>query len=148
MEISEKSLEQIKKTIQEATSRYAFEVESPIVTDFQVYVDQESGEFIISNDDDEQLGQCIIKECMDYEGEEFFEEIQTSLRMLFAEMNANKNFDSLIVFRPYSFILVDAEGETISDLLLIDDDTLVLTEGLLTGLDEELNDFLTHLLED
>ena len=42
---------------------------------------------------------------------------------------------------------VDEEKETIADLLLMDDDTMLLSEGLLQGLDEELDAFLKDLLE-
>lgn len=45
-------------------------------------------------------------------------------------------------------MLVDEEKETISELLLIDDeDTLLLDDELLKGLDEELDAFLKDLLE-
>jgi hypothetical protein len=51
--------------------------------------------------------------------------------------------------RPYSFVLVDDDKETVTDLLLMDDeDTLLLNEDLLKGLDEELDDFLKKLLEE
>ena len=57
-------------------------------------------------------------------------------------------FDNLNILKPYSFVLVDEEKEAIVDLLYIDDDTLILSEDLLSGFDEEMNDFLKHLLED
>jgi hypothetical protein len=44
---------------------------------------------------------------------------------------------------------VDEERETVCELLLQDDDdTLLLNEDLLKGLDEELDDFLKKLLEE
>jgi hypothetical protein len=42
---------------------------------------------------------------------------------------------------------VDDEKETVAELLLVDDDTLMLSSELLEGLDEELDDFLKKLLE-
>jgi hypothetical protein len=42
---------------------------------------------------------------------------------------------------------VDDEKETIAELLLMDDDTLLVNEELLKGLDEELDSFLKELLE-
>lgn len=148
MKTSTKSLEQIAATIQQAVSRYAFEVASPVVTDFQLFVNQESGEFIISNDDDEQLGVCLVEEWKHNDDDDFITKVEDELTVLLRRMDEKKNFDSLIIFRPYSFVLIDDDGETITDLLFIDDDTLMLTQDLLVGLDEELNDFLTHLLED
>ena len=49
--------------------------------------------------------------------------------------------------KPFSFVLVDEDKETIAELLLMDDDTLLLNEELLKGLDEELDSFLKQLLE-
>jgi hypothetical protein len=49
--------------------------------------------------------------------------------------------------KPYSFVLVDEDKETIAELLLLDDDTLLVNEELLKGLDEELDAFLKDLLE-
>ena len=57
-------------------------------------------------------------------------------------------FDSLNIAKPYSFVLVDDDNQPIVDLLMVDDDTLILSEGLLEGFDEEMNEFLKHLLED
>lgn len=50
--------------------------------------------------------------------------------------------------KPYSFVLVDEDRETVTELLLIDEeDTLLLNDELLKGLDEELDAFLKDLLE-
>lgn len=44
--------------------------------------------------------------------------------------------------KPYSFVLVDEDRETVAELLLVDDeDTLLLNDELLKGLDEELDAF-------
>ena len=52
------------------------------------------------------------------------------------------------LLKPYSFVLVDEEKETVSELLIVDEeDTLLLSEDLLKGLDEELDAFLKELLE-
>ena len=56
-------------------------------------------------------------------------------------------FEHLSLLKPYSFVLVDDEKETVCELLLLDDDTLLLDGELLKGLDEELDAFLKDLLE-
>ena len=57
------------------------------------------------------------------------------------------DFDKMTILRPFSFVLVDEDKETLAELLLIDDDTLLVNEELLKGLDEELDEFLKKLLE-
>ena len=42
---------------------------------------------------------------------------------------------------------MDDEKETLAELLLMDDDTLLVNDELLKGLDEELDAFLKNLLE-
>ena len=62
-------------------------------------------------------------------------------------MKNGGDFDRLTILKPYSFVLVDEEKETVAELLLMDDDTLLVNEELLKGLDEELDSFLKELLE-
>ena len=56
--------------------------------------------------------------------------------------------ENISIMKPYSFVLVDDEKETVAELLLVDDDTMMLSEELLKGLDEELDDFLEKLLKE
>lgn len=53
----------------------------------------------------------------------------------------------MTILKPYSFVLVDEEKETIAELLLVDDDTILVNDELLKGLDKELDEFLKELLE-
>ena len=56
--------------------------------------------------------------------------------------------DKLCLLKPYSFVLVDDEKETVAELLLMDEEeTMLLSDELLKGLDEELDTFLKELLE-
>ena len=63
------------------------------------------------------------------------------------DMKNEGKFDKLTILKPFSFVLVDDDRETIAELLLMDDDTLLVNEELLKGLDEELDSFLKELLE-
>ena len=49
--------------------------------------------------------------------------------------------------KTFFFVLVYDFKETLAELLLMDDDTLLVNEELLKGLDEELDSFLKELLE-
>ena len=54
----------------------------------------------------------------------------------------------LSILKPYTFVLVDDEKETVSDLYLVDDDAMIVDGELLKGLDEDLDAFLKKLLEE
>ena len=95
----------------------------------------------------EELSSTVIEEWMTYEGDDFYENIERILSNLLCNMKSKDTFDKLTIMKPFSFVLVDDDKETIAELLLLDDDTLLVNEELLKGLDEELDAFLKDLLE-
>ena len=48
----------------------------------------------------------------------------------------------------FSFVLEDEEKNFIAELYVADDDTVILGGDLMEGLDQDLDNFLTDLLED
>lgn len=115
------------------------------VTDFFIKVNGENGDITIMDDDDKELARVHIIEWEGVHDEEVFEK---ELRSILSKMHEAGSFDNLNIAKPYSFVLVDDDNQPIVDLLIVDDDTLILSEGLLEGFDEEMNEFLKHLLED
>ena len=148
MKISEKTRTAISSTIKEAVCRYVPGEENSVVTDIHLQPKQDSGELIVFNDDDEELARTIIDEWIDDESEDFFKEVEPVLRAEIAALNDQGYFDKLSLVKPYYFVLVDEDKETVAELMLKDDeDTLLLDDELLKGLDEELDAFLKDLLE-
>ena len=101
----------------------------------------------IYNDDDEVLANTTIEEWGTYDGNDFNKDIERILSGLLNDMKNAGDFDKMTILKPFSFVLVDEDKETLAELLLIDDDTLLVNEELLKGLDEELDEFLKKLLE-
>ena len=62
--------------------------------------------------------------------------------------NMKDTLENLSLLKPYSFVLVDEDKETLCDLYLVDDETVIVDGELLKGLDEDLDDFLKKLLEE
>ena len=60
----------------------------------------------------------------------------------------DKSLQDLKILKPYSFVLIDDKKETIADLYIVDDDTVIVDDELLKGLDEELDDFIKGLLDE
>ena len=56
------------------------------------------------------------------------------LSNLLCNLKNRGTFDKLTIMKPFSFVLVDDDKETIAELLLLDDDTLLVNEELLKGL--------------
>ena len=113
------------------------------VTDFHINVN--NGELTIVDDDDNSLARVHILEWENEHNEEVFEK---ALRGILNAMNERGDFESLNIAKPYSFVLTDDDRQSIVDLLIVDDDTLILSEDLLKDFDEEMNEFLKQLLEE
>lgn len=147
MKLSQSSVTLLEDTIKKAVSKYTTGEEQTYVTDIHLQPDQNSGELSIFDDDDQELACSTIEEWTAYEGDDFYKNTESLLSSLLNQMNNEGCFDKLNILRPYSFVLVDEDKETIAELLLMDDDTLLVNDELLKGLDEELDTFLKDLLE-
>ena len=134
----------LQNAITKMVSKYISAEESN-VTDFHLKVNGENGELTIFDDDDNTLARVHIKEWEDEHNEEVYEKV---LQNVLTKMHREGAFDCLNIVKPYSFVLTDEDGQSIVDLLIIDDDTLILSADLLEGFDEEMNAFLKKLLEE
>lgn len=147
MKVSQSALSILEDTIKQAISKYACGCEQSIVTDIHLQANQNTGEFTIFDDEDEELASATIEEWMSYDGDDFYKSLERSLSSLLSNLKDGEVFDKLTIMKPFSFVLVDEDKETVTELLLMDDDTLLVNEELLKGLDEELDTFLKDLLE-
>lgn len=146
MELSQSSLKAIEETIKKAVAAYTNE-EAAVVTDIHLQPRRDSGELLVFDDEDTPLASTTIEEWIAYEEDDFYSSVEAALTTLLNNMKKAGDFNKLNLLKPFSFVLVDEEKETIAELLLMDDDTLMLNDELLKGLDEELDSFLKDLLE-
>ena len=146
MSISKQSREALLDAILSITNTLG-RAENATVTDLYFQLDRITGVITIFDDDDNELAQATIAEWAE-SAQEQPASIEKTLRTELAQMQKVGLFDKINILKPYSCTLVDENKESIVDLIYIDDDTLVLDSELLKGLDEEMNDFLKHLLEE
>lgn len=148
MDISEQSHVAIASALKEALKRYTGTGEESVLTDIHLHPNQETGEVAISDDDDAILARTVVNEWVNYEGDDFYTVVEPLLRKEVVTLKEQGLLDKIALMKPYSFVLIDDEKESVADLLLVDDDeTLFLNDELLKGLDEELDAFLKDLLE-
>ena len=148
MNLSPASTAALSEALHKIAQLYSGEEDQLISTDFYLQPFRENGRLLVFNDNDEELAAISIEEWSSYDTETFYENVTEDLTEAIETANAEGELERLAVWMPYSFVLVDEERETISDLLLVDDDTLLVKKGLLAGLDEELDKFITDLLAD
>lgn len=147
MKLNDSSSAQLKATIRKAIGKFTVEDET-FVTDLHIQANPQTGTVSLIDDDDNELVRTSVKEWVEYDGDDFEEMVTDTLTAILQEMKDAGDFAKVQIMQPYSFVYVDEDKETIAELLLMDDDTLIVTDGLLKGLDEELNEFLKDLLSD
>lgn len=144
MKANEQTFSQIERALKKVSEKFPSCNEPTFLTDIHVRVTQESGEIVIFNDDDEEITRCVIEEWIDNNDENFYEEITPIIRR---SINNIRNIvDNLGILKPYSFVLENDDNESITELYVVDDDTVIIDKDLMEGLDEDLNTFLKDLL--
>lgn len=116
------------------------------MTDIHLRVTQESGELMAFNDDDEELTRCIVEEWIDNKDDNFYEEIVPVFRKCLEKMK--DTIENISILKPFSFVLEDDDKESLAELYIVDDETVIIDPDLMEGLDDDLNDFLNTLLKD
>lgn len=146
MEATQQTQQQIERAITKVVGKYS-QLEEPVLTDIYIQVKQESGEILVYNDDDVELHRCVIEEWIGNTQEDFYSQIVPVLSQCISNMRSV--VDSMQIMRPFSFVLIDEEHETVQDIIYIDNEETVILDGkLLEWKDKELEEFLRHLLED
>ena len=148
MNLSPQSIATVQTFLANALGKYAVKESSNVITDIYLQPQLTTGALVVLNDDDEVLAKTVVTEWENPVYEDFYVGAEADLRQALVGIQQAGELDKLCLLKPYSFVLVDEDKETLADLLLVDDaETLFLSDELLKGLDEELNTFLKDLLE-
>ena len=138
MKATEQTLQQIERAIRKVADKFPNNTEERVT--------QETGELVAFNDDDNEITRCIIEQWIDNKDDNFYEEVATVLRSV---LTKQKNvIEAMSILKPYSFVLEDDDHEHIAELYLVDDDTAIMDQELMAGLDKDLDSFLDKLLKD
>ena len=116
-----------------------------VMTDIHLQVKPTSGELLAFDDNDEELTRVVIEQWIDAKDDNFYEEAATQICQCIEQLRKT-TVEQMSVMHPFSYVMMDEDGETLRDLYLVDDDVVILNKGLLEGLDEELDQFLRDLL--
>jgi hypothetical protein len=146
MKSSEQTLQQIERAIRKVAEKFPAQEDASVMTDIHLRVTQESGELMAFNDDDEELTRCIVEEWIDNKDDNFYEEIVPVFRKCLEKMK--DTIENISILKPFSFVLEDDDKESLAELYIVDDETVIIDPDLMEGLDDDLNDFLNTLLKD
>ena len=148
MKLSPSTVASLHDALNKIVTLYTGEEDQLLSTDFYFMPDRDNGRLLITDDNDTEIAQALVPEWAGYTGDDFYTKAEATLLEAIKVANKDGELERLAVWMPYSFVLVDEERETITDLLLVDDDTLLVKKGLMVGLNEELNKFIEDLLND
>ena len=145
MKTSELTTQQIQRAINKIAQKFPSDTDTSLITDIHLRAIQESGELLAFDDDDNEINRCVIEEWIDNKDEDFYQQITSLLR---AELhNMQEVVDNFGILKPYSIVLENDDKETIAELYLADDETVIIGGDLMEGLDQELDSFLNDLLK-
>ena len=145
MRLSESSFQGIKALIVDALKEFQRPQEQSVVTDIHIMPIRETGEVTVS-DDDRDLVTTQLSDLADIPEDIFYEVMEKALRRILKDIDEAQPLENLAIWKPFSFVLVDDDRETVAELMLFDDDNTLLSQSLMQGLDEELDTFLKDLL--
>lgn len=148
MNISNTSLQTLRTALSQAADHVPHESDFEVLTDLHLHINADNGQFDICDDDDILLSTAIIDEWTDLDSSDMQSVVHT-LTTLLHRMADDGEFAETHIARPYTFVLEDESHEVIDDLYTVDDDDTIYIPGtLLQGMEQELDDFLQHLMDD
>ena len=125
---------------------------SAAIVDLYLFPNPESGDFTILDDEDQILVKVPVPVWEDQfeslDSEAALNECEGILREIVNNVKEEGLYEKLNILKPFSILMVDEEMETISELLMIDEEQLLLDDEFLKHMDEELDGFLKQLMSD
>lgn len=141
---TEQTTQQIERFLKKIAQKFPPHEDTSIVTDIHVRVSQGSGEMLAFDDDDNEVTRCVVEQWINNNDEDFYNGVEQTLISTFSALSTIA--DSLGILKPYSFVLENDDKDTIAELYIADDDTVIIGKDLMEGLDSDLNLFLEKLL--
>lgn len=143
---SEQTTQQIERFLKKIAQKFPANEDTSLVTDIHVRVSQDSGEMVAFDDDDKEITRCVVEQWIGNTDENFYDDVERVLH------NTIKAFDvvadNLGILKPYSFVLENDDKESVGELYIADDDTVIIGKDLMEGLDSDLDSFLDTLFKE
>ena len=146
MNTSEQTLQLIERAIRKIADKFPATKEASLMTDIHIRVTQETGEMVAFNDEDVEITRCVIEQWINNAEDNFYEQITPVIRKCLVKQ---KNMiEQMSILKPFSFVLENDDKESVEELYLVDDETVIIDPDLMEGLGEDLDAFLEKLLKE
>lgn len=139
---------QIQRALRHVAERFP-QGSEPVLTDIVLRVFPHSGEIRFYDDDDRELMRIVIEEWIHgSRDEEFYQKVTPILRQAIGEVR-QEVVEPMSVLRPFTFVMQDEDGETLTDLYIVDDqETVIISSNLLEDVDQDLDNFFNDLMKE
>ena len=145
MKATEQTIQQVERVLRKVSDKFPSQEEATLMTDIHMRVNQETGELTVFDDDEHEVTRSVVEQWIDNKDDSFYDDVASTLHTV---LNKHKNqIEQMSVLKPFSFVLEDDDRETIAELYLVHDDTVIIDEELMAGLDKDLDDFIAELLK-
>lgn len=142
--------EQTKQSLERFFNKIAQKLpscdEPSLMSDIHVRVSQESGDVMAFDDDENEITRCVVEPWIDNKEDDFYDKVTSQLRQQMTAMS--QVVEGLGVMKPYSYVLEDDDKDSIAELYVVDDDTIIVGGDLMDGLDEDLDHFFYQLMDE
>lgn len=142
--------EQTKQSLERFFNKIAQKLpscdEPSLMSDIHVRVSQESGDVMAFDDDENEITRCVVEPWIDNKEDDFYDKVTSQLRQQMTAMS--QVVEGLGVMKPYSYVLEDDDKDSIAELYVVDDDTIIVGGDLMDGLDEDLDHFINQLMDE
>lgn len=146
MKANEQTLQEVERAIRKVADKFPATEEASMLTDIHLRVNQETGELVAFDDDDNEINRCIVEQWIDNKDDTFYADAASTLRMVLNKHQ--QQIEAMSILKPYSFVLEDEDHESLEELYVVDDDTVIIDEELMKGLEKDLTDFMNKLFEE
>ena len=146
MKATDQTLQQLERALRKVTEKFPGTEEASLLTDIHIRVTQDTGEVMVFDDDEQELTRCVVEQWIDNKDDDFYNDVTSALRMVINKHK--KSIDGMSILKPFSLVLEDDDKETIAELYVVDDDTVIIDEELMAGLDKDLDDFFAKLISE
>ena len=124
MKATEQTLQEVDRAIRKVAEKFPSSEEATMLTDIHLRVSQDSGELLAYDDDDNEINRCVVEQWIENKDDDFYQHVATTLRS--SLLKQKEKIEQMSILKPYSFVLEDDDKETIEELYLVDDDTVIL----------------------
>ena len=146
MKATEQTLQQLERALRKVTEKFPVTEEASLLTDIHIRVTQDTGELMAFDDDDQELTRCVVEQWIDNKDDNFYNDAASAFRT--AIKKHKDSIEKMSILKPFSLVLEDDDKETIAELYVVDDDTVIIDEELMAGLDKDLDDFFAKLISE